>query len=1557
MKFSPLNLFANFFSKNLIAVLALLLSLFIGQNVQAQVCGVNAGINTTICSNVGLNLAGNQSGSFLVNPTWTLVSGPNTPFIVNPTSVNSAVLGTVAGTYVFQFAGVCSDAVAASQTVTWVLNGVTQATAGPDQLNCPGTYSLAANAPGSGETGAWSTPVNAGGVTVNTLSSPTSTVTLPTSSAGVSMLVWTITKTASGCTSRDTLFITNYGGVVPVDAGANQTLSNCYSGTTTANLAATFAGTGFAGQQGVWSVVSGPNYPTFSSTTTNTATLTNLIAGTYKFLWTVSGPCGAGFDSVKITVPNQSVDGAATASNPGATINTCNNVTSFNMNANVPLNIHETGTWAFVSGPTTPTIVSANSPTTSLTGLTGTGSWVLSWTINNTTTGCNSSANITINKYANTPALSINAGVDQTLGCDVTSAVIPFTTTGPSGISTNVRYISGPIAVPPAGFTGTGSPYTWSGLTTAGQYILEIQNVGPTGTNCTLGSVTDQVAITVSRAAPTQANAGTDQFVPCNATSMTMAGQNMSAVNPGVTGTWTQIGGAVALTITNPNNPNTTVTSITPLNPGPYTFRWTLTGGNGCTVLSDDMTIFVASLVPSAANGGPDGTVCSGGTYLTAGNTTAQGETGLWTVSPAGPVIACTTCPSTTVTGFAANTTYKFVWRHLNVCNTVTDTVVITSNSTTSAPKANAGPNQCKASGSTSATMAGNAPGAGTGLWTRISGPNTPTITTPSSPTTTITGMINGTYLYAWTITQPACGNPTIDTVQITISSAATVSDAGPNQNICGSSATLAGNTITTGVGTWSQKRGPSIVTFSNVLSPTSTVSNMTIGGQYVFNWTVTNGACSGNTDSVIINVSPTVTTANAGPDQSRCVANATLAANTATVGSGSWIVVSGPNAPTFSSTTSPTATITNLVAGTYTLRWTISGGSCTPSTDDVLINVNIPANAGSNQNLCTATSVNLVGNTGSTGTWTQTAGPGGATITTTGGNSATVTSLVAGTYTFQFAVAGSFGCSASTSTMQVVNSAAPVAPNAGGDQNLCNQTTATLAGNNVSPSTGLWVVVTKPASAPAPTFTPNASTPTATINGLTTGTGGFGTYVLAWQSSNGNCSSQDVAIITNYALPTTANAGPNQTVCFTQATMAANLPTVGVGAWSFVSGPSTPTFTSTIQPGTLVTGLNTVGTYVLRWTITNGPTCTPSTSTVNLVVSAISPTLANAGPDVTVCNLSTMNLSGNTPTVGTGTWTNVAGNPSTATFGSASSPTTSVFGLIVGTYKFAWTTVNGDLSCSSKDTVKIINSPLPNTSNAGSNQTLCANVSVNLNGNAAISGVTGTWSQISGPTTVTFISPNSPTSGISGFTAGTYVFRWSLGSPGCTSSTSDVTYVFLTPPNTANAGTNQALCNVTTTTMAGNAATNPAVGTWSQISGPNSANIVTPTSPTSVINGLTFGTYVFRWRIANSTCFSDGFVQVTIDQAATVNAGADNSVCQSASPLAITLSGSSVGGAGSTAAWSIISGGGTLSSTAQTANPSAVTYTPAANFNGTVTLRLTTNDPAGACGVVTDDR
>ncbi|MEA2106388.1 MAG: hypothetical protein U9P82_06665 [Bacteroidota bacterium] len=79
-----------------------------------------------------------------------------------------------------------------------------------------------------------------------------------------------------------------------------------------------------------------------------------------------------------------------------------------------------------------------------------------------------------------------------------------------------------------------------------------------------------------------------------------------------------------------------------------------------------------------------------------------------------------------------------------------------------------------------------------------------------------------------------------------------------------------------------------------------------------------------------------------------------------------------------------------------------------------------------------------------------------------------------------------------------------------------------------------------------------------------------------------------DPAIITTYTVPTTADAGNDQSICGgTSAVMDGNTPGVGTGQWSVVSGTG-GSFVDPTNPTTTFNGTNGT-TYTLRWTITNG--------------------------------------------------------------------------------------------------------------------------------------------------------------------------------------------------------------------------------------------------------------------------------------------------------------------------------------------------------------------------------
>ena len=79
-----------------------------------------------------------------------------------------------------------------------------------------------------------------------------------------------------------------------------------------------------------------------------------------------------------------------------------------------------------------------------------------------------------------------------------------------------------------------------------------------------------------------------------------------------------------------------------------------------------------------------------------------------------------------------------------------------------------------------------------------------------------------------------------------------------------------------------------------------------------------------------------------AGSDQTLCSTSATLAANAATTGIGTWTIVSGAGG-SFVNANSPTTVFNGVTGTTYNLRWTISNGVCASTNDDVQITFNTP--------------------------------------------------------------------------------------------------------------------------------------------------------------------------------------------------------------------------------------------------------------------------------------------------------------------------------------------------------------------------------------------------------------------------------------------------------------------------------------------------------------------------------------------------------------------------------------------------------------------------------------
>ena len=292
-------------------------------------------------------------------------------------------------------------------------------------------------------------------------------------------------------------------------------------------------------------------------------------------------------------------------------------------------------------------------------------------------------------------------------------------------------------------------------------------------------------------------------------------------------------------------------------------------------------------------------------------------------------------------------------------------------------PAAAAGSDQTLCS--TSATLAGNAPTTGIGTWTIVSGAGG-SFVNANSPTTVFNGVTGTTYVLRWTISNGVCPS-TSDDVQITFNTPPTVATAGPDQTLCSTSATLAGNTPATGTGQWTIVSGAG-GSFALDTNPTTTIYWNT---RHHLCFTMDDLQWSMYTEfdqvTIKLDANP-LPAAAAGTDQTLCSTSATLAGNTPTTGIGTWTVVSGAGG-SFVNANSPTTVFNGVTGTTYILRWTISNGVCPSTSDDVQITFDTPptvATAGPDQTLC-STSATLAGNTPypGTGQWTIVSGAGGS--------------------------------------------------------------------------------------------------------------------------------------------------------------------------------------------------------------------------------------------------------------------------------------------------------------------------------------------------------------------------------------------------------------------------------------------------------------------------------------------------------------------------------------------------------------------------------------------------
>ncbi len=166
-------------------------------------------------------------------------------------------------------------------------------------------------------------------------------------------------------------------------------------------------------------------------------------------------------------------------------------------------------------------------------------------------------------------------------------------------------------------------------------------------------------------------------------------------------------------------------------------------------------------------------------------------------------------------------------------------------------------------------TMSANNPSLGTGEWTIVSGSGV--IENTTSHNTSISNFIEGkSFVLEWTVANGDCSsssNVIIHKDKFIEANAGTNNDA-----VCETFYVLAGNNPTPGTGKWSTET--SGITFDNNQLNTTTARNISNSGIVVFNWLITNGACTSESkisitkgDLLSITNEPVDQTVNIGND------------------------------------------------------------------------------------------------------------------------------------------------------------------------------------------------------------------------------------------------------------------------------------------------------------------------------------------------------------------------------------------------------------------------------------------------------------------------------------------------------------------------------------------------------------------------------------------------------------------------------------------------------------------------------------------------------------------
>lgn len=784
-------------------------------------------------------------------------------------------------------------------------------------------------------------------------------------------------------------------------------------------------------------------------------------------------------------------------------------------------------------------------------------------------------------------------------------------------------------------------------------------------------------------------------------------------------------------------------------------------------------------------------------------------------------------------------------------------------------------------------------------------------------------------------------------------------SNAGRDTSVCRNNTALAirGTISVATAATWTGGAG-SFAPNRNSLSPTYTPSSSELSSGTPITLTLTtttgNGVCPAAVDQMVISIIQTPTV-NANVDRTVCGnnANTTLAGSSST-GAAVWSGGAGtfsPNANTLNATYRPTAS--EIAATNVVLTLTTSNnGLCRSVSDQMRIRFTAAPtiNAGADRTVCStnpATSLSRTMTIATAATWSA----GGGTFAPSATNATptytpSAAEIAAGRATVIATTTGGLGtCSAVRDTVIVTITGRPSA-NAGANQTICfNRPSTNLSGSVTNATGGRWIgagTFSPNNTSLATTYSPTPSELSASLAILVLETTGIGTCIRALDTM--------LVIVANTP---SVNAGADATVCSNNRTLSLSSATGSFETYKWTTN-GTGTFNPggdssfTLRPIYLPSAADTIlGT--VRLTLQGRSTSCNSVSDQMDIRFTSSP-LVTSSANVSVCKNNAIASINGTSSTGSGVWSGGLGNFSPNSTSASTSYNPSASEIAAGNpVQLTYTSTNNGncIAKSSRTSVLFTNTPVVD---AGLDQTICSNKSLTVLSGTS-STTTGNWSGGTGvftPNSTTLTANYLPSKADS--TAGFVVLTLSSTSNGNCNPVTDQVRINLTPAPSVNAGLDANICaDVPSVSLS--ALVNVSSGViWSGGNGSytSSNTILNPIYTASTSETIQGKARLNLTTTGNGNCnpVSDSLI-VNIAPAPIVNAGADQTICASATNVSLVGFFQNAGGV----VWST-SGTGVFSSTSAL-NP---IYTPSAadRSSGAVTLTLTTTGN-NRCQAVSD--